>query len=434
MVARISTLGQTNRSLAFTQQTQVRINDIITQISSGKKAQVYQGLSRSTNELINTENQILRNNEYMDSINIAQRRLDAVEDSTDTIFDLVTEFRKTLVQARNDRNYEDLPLNTLAQDLYEQVAQFLNVEQDNRFLFSGSRTNVQPVVDFERFQQNLQNVLTPSGTPTVSTFQRQGEIVAEPTAFLDVSALAAPDVIDNAPPGLGTGMPVRIQQIMDFLGFDTTDPNRQADGTLFGSLTNPNNINPTTGAAVSFGNDPAVNDIGGLDFKALYYQGDNNQLSARIEEDATVTYGITANQRAFEQVLTAAAVLALPADFDFNQANGGSGNPGVLEIEDRIDVALRLLEQAQKDALEPSNGGPNLTNIRTFIGSDIRRLDETEKRLTNFEVFFEETVAEIENTDITEAATLLSQNQLILESSFLSIAQISRSSLLNFLR
>ncbi|MEM6491833.1 MAG: flagellin, partial [Pseudomonadota bacterium] len=101
----------------------------------------------------------------------------------------------------------------------------------------------------------------------------------------------------------------------------------------------------------------------------------------------------------------------------------------VLDTEDRVEVALKLLEDALQDF-----GAETLTSVRSSVGVDLARVDDVQTRINQFELFNEEVQTEIENTDIATAATQLSQSQLILESSFLAISSVSQLSLANFLR
>jgi len=68
-----------------------------------------------------------------------------MESNVAQVFDAASQFKTLLVNALNANNSADLSMPVQTQALMDQVAALLNVSQDGRYLFSGSRTDTAPV-------------------------------------------------------------------------------------------------------------------------------------------------------------------------------------------------------------------------------------------------------------------------------------------------
>jgi flagellar hook-associated protein 3 FlgL len=142
---RVTTLSQQTRLLSFVGDTQRRFDELQTQIASGRKAQNYQGVARDSGRLITLEATHLKVTQYVESNGTVERRLNTMESSLAQLIDVMTSFKTLLVNALNASNAADLDLNNQAQQHLTEAAALLNVQQDGRYLFSGSRTDVAPV-------------------------------------------------------------------------------------------------------------------------------------------------------------------------------------------------------------------------------------------------------------------------------------------------
>jgi flagellar hook-associated protein 3 FlgL len=142
---RISTFSQNARTLAYVTQSQNRVSELQNQIASGVKSLDYTGVSRSAERLVTLEASHARVSQYMEDNSLVERRLNTMELNVSQIFDLMTEYKTVIVNGLNASNASDLDLKNRAQQILNQVAALLNVEEDGRKLFAGSRTNTQPV-------------------------------------------------------------------------------------------------------------------------------------------------------------------------------------------------------------------------------------------------------------------------------------------------
>ena len=142
----------------------------------------------------------------------------------------------------------------------------------------------------------------------------------------------------------------------------------------------------------------------------LYYQGDATQLSTRADENVTVNYGVTADETGFEELIRALHIAANVTTAPVPDTN-------------RINEALRVAELAVND----------IPPIIARIGGSRAALESATKSHDDRMLYTQQTISDLENVDVTEAITLMSQDEITLEASFAMLAQMRSVSLLNFL-
>lgn len=138
-----------------------------------------------------------------------------------------------------------------------------------------------------------------------------------------------------------------------------------------------------------------------------YYQGNATQLSVRADDNLDLTYGITADSLGFEQAIRAMDMVVKGAPSDTTMLNHA------------LDVV--------NDAIN------NVANIRTQIGNTRSSLAEIDKKHQDFLLYAEETIGDLENTDITLAITRLNETQTTLQASYTVLSRLGQISLLNYL-
>ena len=144
-MTRVADIAQHTRVLGFISSAQNTVNELQTQIGSGRKSQDYQGISRSAERLVSLEATHTRTNQYVENNQAIQRRLQTMESNVTQIFDVMSGYKTLLVDALNAQNSADLNMTVRAQEMLNQISSLLNVEEDGRYLFAGSMTNAQPV-------------------------------------------------------------------------------------------------------------------------------------------------------------------------------------------------------------------------------------------------------------------------------------------------
>ncbi len=144
-MTRISSLAIHQLNLARTLATQTRLFNAQIQISSGQVSQDYTGLALDSRRLVSLKNAQLEANNYIGNIDVTDRRMQTMETTATGAMDIASRLRVLLVDALNLDNASVMALNLQAESLLREVVGQLNVKQDDRFLFAGSRTDTLPI-------------------------------------------------------------------------------------------------------------------------------------------------------------------------------------------------------------------------------------------------------------------------------------------------
>jgi len=151
-----------------------------------------------------------------------------------------------------------------------------------------------------------------------------------------------------------------------------------------------------------------------------YYQGDAVVQSMRADDGFNVSYGLNANESAFEKLIRTLD----------NVSNVTFSDP--ITAQEKIFLTAAMTELTE---LIDNNGvDKTLSDLRIDIGLDRVILDSLRDKHNNFLQFSQDSIAKIENIDPAEVITALNFEQIQLEASFTTIARIKTLSLTNFLR
>lgn len=153
--------------------------------------------------------------------------------------------------------------------------------------------------------------------------------------------------------------------------------------------------------------DPAFVAAGSAD--TSYYRGDAIELVVRADDDLAFTYGMTADREGFQEIIGALRTV-VEAD----------------AVDDRA-----LLE----DALDLINSSlPKLADYGAEIGGRQARLEDINLIHSNAEVYLQRQISEVEDVDLADAVTRMTQEQIVIESAMATIGRLSQLSLADFLR
>jgi flagellar hook-associated protein 3 FlgL len=142
---RVATFANQQLSMAYTMESQRKVQGLQIQVSSGKVATEYFGVGSDVHRLVSLESASVRSAQYKANNLTVDKRLEAMETSVAQIYASVTEFRTLLINALNANNASEMRIDEEARNYKDEVAKLLNIEQDGRYLFAGSRTDTQPV-------------------------------------------------------------------------------------------------------------------------------------------------------------------------------------------------------------------------------------------------------------------------------------------------
>lgn len=146
--------------------------------------------------------------------------------------------------------------------------------------------------------------------------------------------------------------------------------------------------------------------------KPSYYKGDSAVLSARIDFNATVEYGITGGQSGFEKLFRALYMV--------RTANVTPGNIDRTTLDNALGLVLEAMDE--------------IPDIRSQIGSDLLAAANTKSRHEEFLLFTQDAISGIEDVDIAAAVARIGIEQTQLEASYMLTARLSRLTIANFLR
>lgn len=149
---------------------------------------------------------------------------------------------------------------------------------------------------------------------------------------------------------------------------------------------------------------PSVADTG-------YYQGDSVQLTARAADDFDLTYGVTADEDGFEKIIRA-----------LNLTASVSLSPTV--DRNRLQDALIVVNEAIA----------SLPTIRSRIGTAQNALDLANEVHADMTTYLDQSITNLTSVDIPEAMTRISNEEVLLQASYMTISQLGQLSLANFMR
>ena len=145
MYGRIGDFAHSSRLASYTQLTQARMRDTQLAISTGKSAQTFSGIAGDSSLLVSAKNE-----KAIADAHVAQNlngidRMRSMDGALDNISGMLDRMRGLVVQRLSGPSGDDLPLDIEVDTMLEEISGQLNIKLDNRYLFSGSRTDTRPI-------------------------------------------------------------------------------------------------------------------------------------------------------------------------------------------------------------------------------------------------------------------------------------------------
>ena len=310
MVSRVTNLSSSRLINSLILKSQERINEQQIRLTTQQKSQDYLGIGDDASRLLTVESSLRRIDQFVKNNAFIDMRMETMLNSMDAVGDILKEVRTLVRDVLEDGTLDGIDKNDFTEIKMDQLEGFLNVKMNGRFLFSGTKTDTQPV--------------------------NAGDLADAPT-------------------------------------FD-------ADGV-------------TTTAEPSF-----------------FYQGDDNQVKARIDEGVTLEYGVKANNEGFEKLIRA---IRLVKSTDLSDAN----------VLGKFQHALNLLNES----------ADKIAAVELNTGVKFQQLASTTRSLKDTKSILDGVVDEIERADTFEAVSILNQVQTQLEASYATAVRVSSLSLTRFL-
>jgi len=139
-----------------------------------------------------------------------------------------------------------------------------------------------------------------------------------------------------------------------------------------------------------------------------YYKGDDELASARVSGGAAVTYGVTADNSAFEEVMRVLKFVA---------------NSSTLSSTD-ISSALTLADQAVDD----------VATVQAKLSDAASRIESAKSEQTDFKSYAESLATDLTSVDVAAVTAQLSTYQAQLTASYTAISKIQSLNLASYLR
>jgi flagellar hook-associated protein 3 FlgL len=201
----------------------------------------------------------------------------------------------------------------------------------------------------------------------------------------------------------GTSVQTEAQQLLAEVGSDLNV--EDGDGYVFSG---------DQSSSPSF-NASALPNPGSLSTaNTAYYGGDDNTLQAQIDQNTTISYGVTADNPAFEQIIRALNFIA---------------NSGTLSQSNPTDVA-----DVQQASQLLTNGLSALQTLQGKLGLQQSQVATTQTNLSSTISLGSSALANIENVNSATAITQLNTLQTQLEASYQTVNILQQSSLVNYLK
>ena len=143
----ISTMGQTQDQIGRLKNLQLQLGTLQTQISTGKKSQTLKGLG---NDVIITKRaraDFQKLDSYMLNIDRANTRIAQMQGGLSTIKTQANNVLDSIVNQTQKGDIELDSIRRLADNAYDFIVDTLNLKDGTAFIFAGSDTASQPIID-----------------------------------------------------------------------------------------------------------------------------------------------------------------------------------------------------------------------------------------------------------------------------------------------
>lgn len=140
---RISTAGQTQVMLEALLRNQTRVARSSLQVATLKTTNEFRGVAREALTLLGAKETLARNEQFSASNTIIMQRLEAYGTSLDQLGEIAQNLRETVIAALATGS--SIGLMVEVNSAFNEATTVLNIQVDNRYLFSGTRTATPPI-------------------------------------------------------------------------------------------------------------------------------------------------------------------------------------------------------------------------------------------------------------------------------------------------
>lgn len=389
-IGALSTIGQSDFIVSQMDKIQKQYQQVQAQLASGQTTDNFGDLGAQASVDITLRNQLDTVNDYKKVVVQLQTRT-ATMDQAMTSINTLAQSVQNVALASPQPDPTRSNVQTAARDALQQIVQELGVSVDGRFLFSGTSTNVNPVISSGTLQTNTQSFMNAA----LAVGQSMGQSLAIPTLpaiQLIVSQYVPPADVGSVSAAISSAL------------------NQDQDPANAGQLLAGTNAtsDAVKGAMSAYFTNQTSTD---------YYQGSNAFPPTSIDVGITLNYSITAQDPAFQSILqglTSLANLPLPT----------SGNISSTDYDKTAAAAAHTIAQgvAQLQSLIQQNG-----DRQQVLNQEATTQDQT---LT----FLQKQVDGIEAANLPDLSARLSVLQTQMQASYKVMAGLAQLSLVDYLK
>jgi len=398
MATGISTLGRALQQIELIQMQQGRLNDLNTQLATGKKTQSLSGLGTDMLTSNRARADIRTIQTYQTNISQANTRIEQMLNSVDEFKEQAKNFADVLAGFMAEGNhqkgevvYYDDPLtpeieNTpigmtsaepgnglqtvtdMADSLFEFMGNLLNSRQGERYIFAGAETQNPPFNDNGVLGASVSTLLTSWKSETITTDQ----LISD---FQDRTATAG----------------------------------------------NPDALTDTV-----------------VGYSSAVASGSAKDVFVRVDDGQELEYTALANETGFRDVMVALSVFrnenlppivdaytssTFPAPPDANGAPGETND----EMQENFFAMVGSLSTMVTNAID------SIDSTRNRLETTRVQMEETRQKHANDKALFDNIIGDVEDADINEVAVRINALQLNLEASLTITGRVQQLSLVNFI-
>ena len=164
MIDRVSTASLYETNLSNINITQTNLAQLNEQISSGNKANTWDQLNGTVEQVSGYTTKISNIDNYTANNTVISTRLNTMDQSLSTLQSVATQYASLIAQRSNQVNGSSINFSQQANSMLDEIASALNVQISGRYLFSGSKTETPPITT------PISSTTTTPGTPNNSYY------------------------------------------------------------------------------------------------------------------------------------------------------------------------------------------------------------------------------------------------------------------------
>jgi flagellar hook-associated protein 3 FlgL len=142
-----------------------------------------------------------------------------------------------------------------------------------------------------------------------------------------------------------------------------------------------------------------------------YYNGSNDNATARISDSQAITPNIRANEKAFQNIIAG-----------INQALEFANKAGSVRA-DALKASQNLIDEGIKGTIA----------LQATVNANILIVNDASTQSQTLVTYYKGIISEINDADVVELSTKVSQDTAVLQASYSTFARISKLSLVTYL-